>query len=772
MPTVPLLALSYVAGIGLAAWLGGPWWLAALLAGIAVGGMRLHARPVPSLLVCVAAVALAAAGHARLDAAEAARPALTTLDGTHRIVGRVEAEPRVTGSQARIVVAVHSVDGAPMTGRLSMSTRIDPDRALPRSHDLVTLDGTIERSSLRPDEAVAAYPAWRVTGHEAPSLPVAAIEAVRAWSLANIERSFPEPHAALAAGVLIGEQGALPSRLRDALRTTGTTHLVVVSGQNIAIVLGVVVALLSAFVPRRRAALVALLLLPGYIVLVGASPPVLRASAMAVGLTVAAATGRRTPAWVFLTYAVAAMLAVEPLLARDVSFQLSAAATAGVLLIAPPLTEVAVAPLVERGAGRLLPALIEAALIAVAAAIAVLPVQAATFGTLSLVQVPANAAVALVYEGTLALAAVAALLGWLPPVAWAIREAGSVVPSAFIAIVEVFAWVPLATVPLRIASVVVVAWGLGVAALLWLLARRPTLPQRALSVRTTLPVRRIVLAAVAGGLGLVALAPADPLPSITVLDVGQGLAVLVRDEGRAVLVDTGPADGAVLAALERVGQRRTLDALVLTHDDVDHIGGAAEVVARIGARHVLGAPHIPARTLGLQPIDIGDRIRLSARTSIEVLSPPAHVGPEHSTDNDAGLVLLVRIGERHVLIPADIEAAAEHRLVRSGQPLRADAIVVPHHGSRTSSTPEFLRAVAPGVAIVSVGARNAYGHPVAEVLARYAPTPLYRTDEVGDVTLRSDGTRLWVRAARDVQDAHPVARNTSRATVGPREQRR
>ncbi|MFA7296498.1 MAG: DNA internalization-related competence protein ComEC/Rec2 [Dehalococcoidia bacterium] len=768
MPTVPLLALSYVVGLGLAAWLGGPWWLAALLASLVVAALRLHVRPAPSMLACTAAVALAAAGHARLDAAEAARATLAPLDGVHRIIGRVEAEPRVIGSQARVALDVRSIDGTPAAGRLSMSTRVDPDRPLPRPGDLLTLDGAVERSPLRPDEVVAEYPAWRVTGHETPSLPVAAIEAMRAWSLANIERSFPEPHAALAAGVLIGEQGALPSALRDALRTTGTTHLVVVSGQNIAVVLGVTVALLSAVVPRRRAGLLALALLPGYVVLVGASAPVLRASAMAVGLAAATAAGRRTPAWAFLAYAVAAMLVVDPLLVRDLSFQLSAAATVGVLLIAPPLTEFAVAPLVERGTGRLLPALVEAALVAVAAAVAVLPVQAAAFGTLSLVQVPANAAVALVYEGTLAIAAVAALLGWLPPVAFVLREAGSVVPDAFITVVDAFARVPFASVPLQLASVAVMAWVAGIAALLWLLARRPTVPQRALSVRATPPARRIALAVVAGGLWFAALAPVDPLPSVTVLNVGQGLAVLVRDEGRSVLIDAGPADGAVLAALERAGQRKPLDMLVLTHDDIDHIGGAVEVTQRLGAREVLGAPHIPARNLGLQPIDIGDRIRLTARTSIEVLSPPAHVGPTTASDNDAGLVLLVRIGDRRVLIPADIEAGAEHRLVRSGQPLSADVIVVPHHGSRTSSTPEFLRAVAPGVAVVSVGARNAYGHPVAEVLARYAPTPLYRTDEVGDVTLRSDGARLWVHQAHDAEDA----RSTSRATVGPREQRR
>lgn len=768
MPTVPLLALSYVAGVGIAAWLGGAWWVAALLAALAVLALRLHVQPRPTLLVSLAVIAFAAAGHARVDTATASRLDVTRLTGAHRVEARVASAPRVTGSQARVAIEVRAIDGVPARARASMTTRVDPDHPLPSVSDILILDGVIERSSSRPDEAVVPYPAWRIAGHEDSARPTAAIEAIRAWSLANIERSFPEPHAALAAGVLIGEQGALTASLREALRTTGTTHFVVVSGQNIAIVLGVVVALLSSFVPRRRAGLVALALLPAYVVLVGASSPVLRAAAMAIGLAVAAATGRRTPAWVFLAYAVTAMLAVDPLLARDLSFQLSAAATAGVLIVAPPLVEVAVAPLVERGAGRLLPALVEAALVAVAASIAVLPVQAAAFGTLSLVQVPANAAVALLYEGTLALAALAAVGGWLPPIAWLVHEAGSVIPAAFIATVEAFARVPLASVPLQLASVAAVAWYLGVAAVLWLLARRSTPPQRALSVRASLPGRRIALAVVATGLWLLALAPADALPSVTVLDVGQSLAVLIRDEGRSVLVDAGPADGAVLAALERAGQRTPLDALVLTHDDVDHIGGAAAIVQRVGAREVLGAPHIPPRALPLQPIDIGDRIRLTSRMTIEVLSPPAHTGPRDATDNDAGLVLLVTVGERRILLPADIEAAAERRLARSGQPLRADVLLVPHHGSRTSSTAEFLRAVAPGLAVVSVGARNPYGHPVPEVLARYAPAPLYRTDEVGDVTIRSDGVRLWVHPAHAAEDA----RTTSRATVGPREQRR
>lgn len=138
--------------------------------------------------------------------------------------------------------------------------------------------------------------------------------------------------------------------------------------------------------------------------------------------------------------------------------------------------------------------------------------------------------------------------------------------------------------------------------------------------------------------------------------------------------------------------------------------------------------------------------------------------PGLDSRNDTALVLLVRIGDRRILLPADIERPGEQWLVRSGLDLRADALLVPHHGSATSSTREFLDAVQPRIAIVSVGARNAYGHPSPEVLARYGGMRVLRTDESGDIALRSDGTRLWVQPDHD-----PIAvpTRTPRASATP-----
>ena len=228
-------------------------------------------------------------------------------------------------------------------------------------------------------------------------------------------------------------------------------------------------------------------------------------------------------------------------------------------------------------------------------------------------------------------------------------------------------------------------------------------------------------------------------------------------------------DGAALRALPRAGAEGALDLIVVTHADADHAGGVQEVTRRLAVTDVRAARGlvIPGGVPHAE-IDIGDRIRLSERVQIEVLAPPVVTLPaDLASVNDTALVLLVRIGDRRILLPADIERPAEQWLVSSGLDLRADALVVPHHGSTTSSTRALLDAVQPRVAIVSVGARNPYGHPAPEVLARYGGVRLYRTDESGDVTLRSDGTRLWIATEHDAV-AVPTRTPRTGATPTPR----
>ena len=780
MPALLLVAAAYIAGTLAAAVLGGPWWWAAAVAAALAVALRLregpatarlsephapHALGAPSTLVLIAAVALVAAGHARYAEVDARpSPNFANLEGEHDVVAVARDDALLSGSVARVDVRVELIDGEPAEGgvRLTLpapSPPTPPIRAGDRLSMRVELEPLPEVEAFdfagylrsRGIHALAAYPkeGGSVIGHEGGGV-AGRLRALRRWAVGNIERSLPEPAAALAAGMLIGERSTLPAAVAEDLRVTGTTHLIVVSGQNVALLLGTAIGLLMIVVSRRRASVITLALLVPYVLLVGADPPVVRAAIMAVGIAVASVAGRRTPGWVYLLYAGAIMLAIDPLLARDVAFQLSMSATVGVMLVAPPLRDAALGALrwEER---RVRAALIEVAATATGAALAVVPVQAATFEQLPLMTIPANILVAPLYEATLVVAVVAALGGWFDPLASLVSATGRFVPQSFLGLVDLLAAVPATVVPVRLPLEAGIAWYAALGAAVWAIERRMTVPIALAPPRRTGAELTVGLAIVAAGLWFVVLSGGDDgRARITVLDVGQGLAVLVQDRGVSVLIDTGPPDGAVLLALPAQGVTRRLDALLLTHTDADHAGGLRDTERRIAVGTLIAsAGTLEALSLRGEAIDIGDRIRLSDRTSIEVLSPPVQTAQRaHESDNNGSFVLMVTIGDLRVLLTADIEEPAERWLTASGLDLRAEAIVVPHHGSATSSTAAFVEAVSARVAIVSVGADNRFGHPVPEVLERYGDALLYRTDEHGSVTLFSDGERLWVESER------------------------
>ena len=782
IPAAILVAAAYSGGTALGALLGGPWWQTALLGGLIALAAALRAPDRRGWAVLLACVALAAAGHARYQAvASVPPPPLATIEGVRVVTGIAREDARFRGSLQQIDLDVETIDEAPARGGLRL--RVHTPEAAVLAGERIRFNGRVEPLPDEPADAsafdyaaylrsrdvyaIAQYPtSWERLGQTGAGWRIA-LRSLHRRAVEAIAQTLPEPEAALAAGVLVGERGTLPPRDAEALRLTGTTHLVVVSGQNIAQILGVAIAALTLVMSRRRAALLTLGLLAPYVLLVGGDPPVVRAAIMSVGIALASVTGRRTPGWVYLLYAVATMLAVDPRLARDIAFQLSATATAGVMVIAPPLRDAVFAHL-PRSAEGWRAALVEAAATATGAALAVLPVQASAFGRLSPWSVPANILVAPLYEASFAVAAVAACVGWIAPIAHPLGLVARFAPMGFLVLVRLLARLPGVDIPIEAPLLVGALFYAVLGGATWFIARTATSGAPALAPgRTGGLAGTVALAATAGGLWFAVLTPRPALASVTVLDVGQGLAVLVEDAGRRVLVDAGPPDGAVLRALPRVSAGGALDLVVVSHADADHAGGVSELARRVGVGEVRAARgiEIPGR-VPHEDIDIGDRIRVSPRVTIEVLAPPVVTLPAAiDSRNDAGLVLLVRVGDRRILLPADIERAGEQWLVTSGLDLRADALVVPHHGSTTSSTRAFLDAVQPRVAVVSVGARNPYGHPSTEVLARYGAAGMYRTDESGDVMLRSDGDHLWV-ATQHAPVAVPS--RTPRATATPR----
>lgn len=532
---------------------------------------------------------------------------------------------------------------------------------------------------------------------------------------------------AFARALVLGDTTGIDPAWRRGLRRSGIAHLLAVSGLN--------VTLMAAFayfagwwLPPRSRLLAALFAIGGYLLLVGPMPPLARAAAMG-SLAVLALVLRRAPfAANALAVVVIALVAASPALVSDLSFQLTVSATAGLVVLGPGLA--------RRWTG--LPAGLRPALAAtVAAQIATLPIALATFHYLALLGPLVN------------------LLA---------------VPWAAVALAVDVLWMGLAVAWPKLAAV-----GLP---LLDLIALPFTWPSELSATR--LPIEPTVIGAAAAGLlalagaavawwprrllplalgagALIALAGwrldharSAPMAGVTMLDVGQGDALLLRDESRALLVDGGGwSEGdfggrVLLPALAAEGVER-LDAVVLTHADRDHCRGLVDLVDYLPVDAIWTSATARGEPCGeelasrpgpaLRILARGDQM-VVGRWRISALSPDS---TDTGAANDLSLVLLAEALGRRLLLTGDIEETGELRLVRRyGDRLQCDLLKLAHHGSKTSTTAPFLRAVRPRLALISVGAGNSYGHPSDAVLARLAAArvAVARSDRLGAVVVR------------------------------------
>jgi competence protein ComEC len=254
-----------------------------------------------------------------------------------------------------------------------------------------------------------------------------------------------------------------------------------------------------------------------------------------------------------------------------------------------------------------------------------------------------------------------------------------------------------------------------------------------------------------------------PSAALHILDVGQGDAMLLRQGRTDILVDGGP-DSSVLTRLGDVRPfwDRTIEIVVLTHPDEDHLRGLLDVIARERVRTLL-LPEIPKSTgtfrafvtrvsaagIPVRAARAGQRISVGD-LSLRVLAPDAELlRRAQKKPNAGGVVIRGDAQQASFLLTADIEAPTEQHLLRTApEDLDVDILKVPHHGSKTSSTAGFLRAVSPRLSAVSVGRKNRYGHPHPSVLGRYDQDRLLRTDERGTVSFSFRGDHMGLRCAR------------------------
>ena len=565
-------------------------------------------------------------------------------------------------------------------------------------------------------------------------------ERVRAGLRAASDR-LPADERAVLPGMVTGDTSRLDADLADEFKTAGLSHLLVVSGENLAIVAGAVLALARlAGLGRRGAAAVAVPAILGFVLVARPEPSVLRAAVMALIGLLALASGRPRAGIPALAAAVLVLVLADPELARSYGFVLSVLATAGLLLIAPWLAERLRRRLPRRPA--------EVLAIAIAAELACGPVIVMLSGEVSLVAIPANLlAEPAVVPATL-LGALAACLS-LPalPVARVVAVPAGLAVRWIVGVARVAASVPYGSLP----------WwpGLGgglllVAAALVLLVvvRQRVLRRVGGAILVGAAVAFFVVRTVGGGW------PAQGWAFVA-CDVGQGdgLVLSTGVAHQAVVVDTGPDPQVMDRCLTGLGVR-AVPLLVLTHPHADHIGGVP------GVRH--------GRNVGAvlpSPLSAGEENRFLAGLGIHPAAPgqgwqvgdlrldvlgPATPGPLVSTRdpgtvvNNASVVLVARWPGLSALLPGDVETEAQE-LLASRVPA-VDVLKVPHHGSARQD-PAFLAATHARVAITSVGLHNDYGHPAPSTLAMLTRLGMrvYRTDHDGDVAVIPTSTGLTIR---------------------------
>lgn len=503
--------------------------------------------------------------------------------------------------------------------------------------------------------------------------------------------------------LVLGDGSGLTTADWRLLQDTGTVHLLVISGQHIGLLAGLLYGLVAGLArlglwPRALpwlpwACALALAGALGYGLLAGFEVPVRRACVMVALVLLWRLRFRHLGAWLPFLAALILVLLLEPLAALQPGFWLSFGAVALLILSFGGRLG---AWSGWRSLGRaqwamalgLLPLLLALGL----------PVSAS--GPLAnLIAVPwvGLAVVPLALLGTLLLP----LSGVGEGLLWA---AGGLLELLFVLLGQIATWLP-AWLP---AAVSPWAWLLGALGVLLLLLPAGV-PLRSLG----LPLLLVLVCPAVER-------PAEGRAEVWLLDVGQGLALLVRTRRHALLYDAGPRYGdfdlgerVVLPSLRRLGVAR-LDRLLLSHADNDHAGGALAIVRGLPVGAVFSGqpealhPHLQARPCSEEPSWQWDGVRFRTWRWQQA----AH-------GNAASCVLMVEAGGERLLLTGDLDSAAERALLDSGMRLRADWLLVPHHGSNTSSSAAFVQAVAPRAALIARGWHNPFGHPHPQVLARY-----------------------------------------------------
>jgi competence protein ComEC len=708
----------------------------------------------PALGVAAVALACAAASGGSVAAAAPVRTQIAALqvEGGRQLDVDLTVVGHVSGSTDGgvwfdAVASRVSAGAVTVTGGIPTRVGVDASgRAAVAASGLGSEMHLIGRAiPARPGErSVLVLRAQEVLDAPPPQGMWAWFEALRDGLVAST-RGLPQPGAGLVPGLAVGDTSSLDAATEAAMTASSLSHLTAVSGANCALVVGAAFVLLAAVgAPRWLRVVGASGVLAGFVLLVTPEPSVVRAATMAAIALLAVVLGRPAAGVAVLSAAVTALMIADPWLSTSLGFALSAAATAALLVLARPIAH---------GLERWMPRALALALaVPTAAQLACGPLIVLIDPHVPLLGIAAN----LVADPAAAPATIAGVLACIAPFPW-LRDG-----------LSALAWIPAAW----IAAVAHTTNGIAAQNLPWpdgafgaalltvvsaaivVVLLRPTRLPRATAVSTTIVA--VTVGLVAGHTTVRTVAGPLTVPTtwdVAMCDVGQGDATLWRS-GRAVaLVDTGPEPERLAQCLQTFGVDH-LDLVVLTHFDLDHIGGSAAVVGR-AAVVVHGPVDVPEDQRLLDRFAAAGAQLQQATTGLtgtvgetrwQALDP----APRDEPGNGASVALDV-VGPdfpRTVLL-GDLGADAQAALLRRVAVPRVDVVKVSHHGS-ADQDPELYRRLQPVIGLIGVGAQNRYGHPTATLLSTMTAlgAVVGRTDTDGDLAVSMSEGQLTLWRAR------------------------
>ncbi len=554
-----------------------------------------------------------------------------------------------------------------------------------------------------------------------------------------LDKIFPTDTAGFAGALLLGDTSRLPFETKDSLKTAGVYHIVAVSGMHVSILFSPVLLLCG-----RKRFLVALLGLPTLLLfaaVAGFSPSIVRACIMQALMILALLINKEYDPPTALAAAVLAILASNPLSITSVSLQLSAGCVIGIFLFAKPihdylLNETPLGPAKGKNfRSRLTRWLVGSVSVTLSAMITTTPLCAVYFGAVSISGILTNLLIlwiiSFIFYGVL----IACVLGaiWLP-LGMGVGLLISFPIRLVLGVTNMISKLPVSAV--YTASIYIVAWLIFAYVLLLIFMKSKK--------KRPLILVCCLLLGLFGALGCSYLEHRTDNYRITAVDVGQGQCLLLQCKGEYYMVDCGGdvEDQAATRAMQLLLSQGIfrLDGIILTHYDTDHAGGAEQLLGRIPADKIY-LPVFAGESILRDSLVAKYREKIcwvAEKYCIESANITIYPSKDIEDDNESSLCILFQPENCDILITGDRSAEGEMSLLKNKDIPDLEILVAGHHGSKNSTSWEFLNQTRPEIVIISVGADNRYGHPSWETLERLNQfgCKVYRTDLEGTIIFR------------------------------------